>query len=150
MAARASAEWRGDLKGGSGEMTVGERGPTTPYTFKSRFEDGTEGSNPEQLIGAAEAACFSMQLAAALAEAGTPATSVRTEARVQLRNVDGTPAIDAIELRAVGEAPNVDAETFARLAEEAKDGCIVSRALGGVREITLEAELRSAGSSEPV
>jgi osmotically inducible protein OsmC len=144
MAARASAEWRGDLKGGSGEMTVGESGPTTPYTFKSRFEDGAEGSNPEQLIGAAEAACFSMQLAAALAEAGTPARSVRTEARVQLRNVEGTPAIDSIELRTVGEVPNIDVETFDRAAEAAKDGCIISRALGGVREITVQTELRSA------
>jgi osmotically inducible protein OsmC len=140
MAARASAEWRGDLKGGSGDLTVGEGAWTGPYTFRSRFEDG-EGTNPEELIGAAEAACFSMQLAANLAEAGTPATSVRTDARVQLRNVDGQPTIDSIALETVAEAPGVDEDAFVNAAEAAREGCIISRALGGVREITLEARL---------
>jgi osmotically inducible protein OsmC len=140
MAARASAEWRGDLKEGSGDLNVGQGTWSGPYTFRSRFEDG-EGTNPEELIGAAEAGCFSMQLAAMLAEAGTPAASVRTDARVQLRNVDGQPSIDSIELESVADAPGVDPETFAQLAEAAREGCIVSRALSGVREIRLEARL---------
>jgi osmotically inducible protein OsmC len=140
MAARASAEWRGDLKEGSGDLNVGEGTWSGPYTFRSRFEDG-EGTNPEELIGAAEAGCFSMQLAALLAEAGTPATSVRTDARVQLRNVDGQPAIDSIALESVAEAPGVDPDTFMRFAETAREACIISRALAGVREITLSARL---------
>ncbi|HEU4658844.1 MAG TPA: OsmC family peroxiredoxin [Capillimicrobium sp.] len=141
MAARAGAEWRGDLKGGSGDLIIGENEWSGPFTFESRFEDGGAGFNPEQLIGAALAGCFSMQVSNELAQAGTPVNSVRTDARVQLRNVDGKPTIASIALRTVGDVPGIDAETFRRYAEEAKTGCIVSRALAGVGEITLEAEL---------
>ena len=141
MAARGSAEWRGDLKSGSGDLTIGDGDWSGPFTFASRFEDGGSGFNPEQLIGAALAGCFSMQLSNQLAEAGTPVNAVKTDARVQIRNVDGQPTIASIELRAVGDVPGLDAETFRQRAEEAKTGCIVSRALAGVGEITLEAEL---------
>lgn len=141
MAARGGAEWRGDLKSGSGELTIGDGDWSGPFTFASRFEDGGAGFNPEQLIGAALAGCFSMQLSNQLAQAGTPVNSVKTDARVQIRNVDGQPTIAAIALRTVGDVPGLDAETFRQRAEEAKTGCIVSRALAGVEEITLEAQL---------
>lgn len=143
MAARGSAEWRGDLKGGDGDLTVGDGAWTGPFSFRSRFEDeaGAQAVNPEQLIGAALAGCFSMQLGNELAQAGTPVTSVKTEASVQIRNVDGQPAIASIALRTVGVVPGLDEAAFRAKAEEAKAGCIVSRALAGVGEITLEAEL---------
>jgi osmotically inducible protein OsmC len=139
MPAKATAEWKGDLPGGSGTFTAGDS-ISGGYTFKSRFEDGP-GSNPEQLIGAAHAACFSMALSSALANNGTPAESVRTEATVTLRRVDEKPTITKIELVTVGSVPGLDAAKFQELAEGAKAGCPVSRALAGVPEITLEATL---------
>ncbi len=110
------------------------------YTYKSRFEDGP-GSNPEQLIAAAHAACFSMALASILAQAGSPSDSIHTEASVTLRPVEGTPTITKIALVTVGRVPGVDEAKFAEYAETAKAGCPVSRALAGVPEITLEASL---------
>ncbi|HEY8582153.1 MAG TPA: OsmC family protein [Capillimicrobium sp.] len=141
MAARGSAQWRGDLKSGDGDLTVGDGVWSGPYSFKSRFEDGS-GTNPEQLLAASHAACFSMALSAQLTEAGTPPTSISTDARVQLRNVDGLPTITAIALKTVGEVPGLDAAGFAEQAQKAKAGCVISRAVTGVGEITLEAELR--------
>jgi osmotically inducible protein OsmC len=139
MPAKATAEWKGDIPTGSGTFTAGDS-INGGYTFKSRFEDGP-GSNPEQLIGAAHAACFSMALSSALANNGTPAESVRTEATVTLRRVDEKPTITKIELVTVGTVPGLDAATFQELAEGAKAGCPVSRALAGVPEITLDATL---------
>ncbi len=139
MPARGTAEWKGDLPSGSGTFTAGDS-ITGGYTFKSRFEDGP-GSNPEQLIGAAHAACFSMSLANMLAQAGTPADSVRTEAVVTLRRVDDKPTITEIALITVGEVPGVDEATFVEKAEAAKAGCVISRALAGVAEITVKASL---------
>lgn len=139
MPAKGSAEWRGDLKAGGGTFTAGE-GISGEYSFKSRFEDGP-GANPEQLIAAAHAACFSMALSAGLAEAGTPVESVKTEATVTLRFVDGAPTITAIALRTVGSVPGIDEAAFQAAAQGAKAGCPVSRALAGVGEITLEASL---------
>jgi lipoyl-dependent peroxiredoxin len=139
MPARGSAEWKGDLKTGEGTFTAGD-GISGEYSYRSRFEDGP-GANPEQLIAAAHASCFSMALAAALGQAGTPAESVRTEATVTLRQVDGVPTITSIALSTVASVPDVDEETFRRTAEEAKQGCPVSRALAGVPEITLQATL---------
>lgn len=139
MPAKGSAEWKGELKTGSGTFTAGES-LSGDYSFKSRFEDGP-GANPEQLIAAAHAACFSMALSAALAGAGTPVESVRTDATVTLRQVDGTPTITAIALRTVGKVPGIDEDAFRKAADEAKAGCPVSRALAGVPEITLEASL---------
>ena len=89
MPAKGTAEWQGDLKGGTGTFTAGDS-ISGGYTFKSRFEDGP-GSNPEQLIAAAHAACFSMALSNILAEAGSAPESVQTEATVSLRNIDGKP-----------------------------------------------------------
>jgi osmotically inducible protein OsmC len=139
MAAKGSAEWKGDLRTGTGTFTAGDT-ISGGYTFKSRFEDGP-GSNPEQLIAAAHASCFSMALANALAEAGHPADSIHTDATVTLRLVDGAPTITKIELVTVGEVPGVDDAAFVSQAEAAKKGCPVSRALAGVPEITLTASL---------
>ncbi len=141
MASKGRAEWQGDLKGGKGTFTAGDT-LSGEYSFKSRFEDGP-GANPEQLIGAAHAACFSMALSAALAEAGTPVTSVKTEANVLLRMVDGAPTITKIELTTVGEVPGLDEAAFKEAAAGAKANCPVSKALAGVPEITLDASLAS-------
>lgn len=139
MPAKGSAEWQGELKSGSGTFTAGER-INGEYSFKSRFEDGP-GANPEQLIAAAHAACFSMALSAALGDAGTPAESVKTDATVTLRFLDGAPTITAIALSTVGNVPGIDDATFHEAARGAKEGCPVSRALAGVPEITLQASL---------
>ena len=141
MPAKGTAEWKGDLPTGSGTFTAGDT-ISGGFTFKSRFEDGP-GSNPEQLIAAAHASCFTMSLSNMLAQAGTPADSVQTEATVSLRQIDGKPTIASIALVTVGHVPGVDAATFAGHAEAAKAGCIVSLALAGVPEITLEASLAS-------
>jgi osmotically inducible protein OsmC len=142
MPAKGSAEWKGDLKGGAGTFTAGD-GISGDYSFRSRFEDGP-GANPEQLIAAAHASCFSMALSAALADAGTPVNSVQTDATVTLRFVDGAPTITAIALTTVGDVPGIEEAAFREAAEGAKAGCPVSRALAGVPEITLEASLQSA------
>jgi osmotically inducible protein OsmC len=139
MPAKGSAEWQGDLKSGSGTFTAGDS-INGDYSFKSRFEDGP-GANPEQLIAAAHAACFSMALSAGLADAGTPVESVKTNATVTLRFLDGAPTITAVALNTVGSVPGIDEATFQAAAQAAKDGCPVSRALAGVPEITLEASL---------
>lgn len=142
MARTASAEWRGDLKSGEGTMALGSGAWEGPYTFKSRFEEGA-GSNPEELIGAAEAGCFTMALSAALADAGHVPERVHTDARVTIRNLDGTPTITQIALTTRASVPGLDDETFQRTAEEMRKGCIISRALGAVDEITLDAALES-------
>jgi lipoyl-dependent peroxiredoxin len=141
MATRSgSAEWRGDLQGGSGNLTVGDGVFEGEYSFKSRFEEG-EGTNPEELIAAAHAACFAMALSNILASDGHTPDSVRANARVQLRNVDGAPTIAKIELAAEGSVPGLDEGEFKRYADEAKKDCPVSRALAGVPEIELDAKL---------
>jgi lipoyl-dependent peroxiredoxin len=140
MPAKGSAEWLGDLKEGSGTFTAGDGSINGECSAKSRFEDGP-GANPEQLIAAAHASCFSMALAGGLAGAGTPAESINTDATVTIRFVDGTPTITTIALRTVGVVPGIDEATFREAAEGAKKGCPVSRALAGVDEVTLEASL---------
>jgi lipoyl-dependent peroxiredoxin len=148
MAAKGTAEWKGDLPSGSGTFTAGDS-ISGGYTFKSRFEDGP-GSNPEQLIAAAHAACFSMALSNILASAGSPPESVQTEATVTLRFVDGAPTISKIALVTTGRVPGIDQATFTEHAQTAKAGCPVSRALAAVPEITLEATLLlSPGDAPP-
>ncbi len=139
MPAKGSAEWEGDVPTGSGRFTAGDT-ISGEYSFKSRFEDGP-GANPEQLIAAAHASCFSMALSNILAEAGTPPESVKTDATVTLRFVDGAPTITTINLVTVGHVPGIDEAAFQGHAAAAKAGCPVSRALAGVPEITLEATL---------
>ena len=141
MPARGNAEWKGDVPTGSGTFTAGDS-ISGGYTFKSRFEDGP-GSNPEQLIAAAHAACFSMALSNILAQAGNPADSVRTDAAVTLRLVDGAPTITKIALVTVGRVPGIDQAAFIEHARTAKAECPVSKALAGVPEITLDATLAS-------
>ena len=141
MAARTgSAEWRGDLQGGSGTLTVGDGVFEGDYSFASRFEEG-EGTNPEELIAAAHAACFSMALSGMLATDGHAPDSVRTTAKVQLRNVDGAPTLARIDLETQGAVPGIDEAAFQSYAEQAKAACPVSRALAGVPEIVLTATL---------
>jgi osmotically inducible protein OsmC len=141
MTARnGSAEWRGDLQRGSGTVTVGDGVFEGSYSFASRFEEG-EGTNPEQLIAAAHAACFTMALSNTLAADGHPPDSVRTTARVQLRNIDGAPTLARIDLDTEGRVPGVDEQEFHRYAEQAKADCPVSRALAGIPEIVLTARL---------
>jgi lipoyl-dependent peroxiredoxin len=142
MARTARAEWRGTLKEGDGTMALGSGAWEGPYTFKSRFEDGA-GSNPEELIGAAEAGCFTMQLAHDLSEAGHAPELVHTDARVSIRNVDGAPTIARIALTTRARVPGIDAETLQRTAEATREACIISRALGAVGEITVETTLES-------
>jgi osmotically inducible protein OsmC len=142
MARTATAEWRGNLQEGEGKLALGSGSFEGPYTYKSRFEEGA-GTNPEELVGAAEAGCFTMALALGLTENGTPAESLNTEAKVSLRNIDGVPTIDSIALTTRGRVEGVDDAKFKELAAQMREQCIVSRALGGVREITVDAALES-------
>lgn len=137
---KGSAEWKGDLKGGAGEVTVGDGVFQGQYSFASRFEEG-EGTNPEELIAAAHAGCYAMALSAGLSESGNPPDSIEAEAAVSLRIVDGAPTIAQIDLDVVGSVPGIDDDAFQAAAEEAKKGCPVSRALAGVPEINLSARL---------
>jgi osmotically inducible protein OsmC len=141
MTARnGSAVWRGDLESGSGTVTVGDGVFEGAYSFQSRFAEG-EGTNPEQLIAAAHAGCFTMALSSILSAAGHAPESVRTNARVQLRNVDGAPTLTRIDLDTEGHVAGVSQEQFQRYADEAKATCPVSRALAGIPEIVLTAKL---------
>ena len=141
MAARTgSAEWRGDLKGGAGTVKVGDGVFEGNYSFASRFEEG-DGTNPEELIAGAHAACYSMALSGMLATDGHVPESVTTTAKVHLRNIDGAPTIARIELETEGVVPGIDAAQFQSFAEQAKAGCPVSRALAGVPEIVVTARL---------
>ena len=144
MATRdGTAEWQGDLKDGSGRMSVASGlFSDGKYSFATRFED-EPGTNPEELIGAAHAGCFSMALSGVLAEAGHTGESVKTTARVHLRIVDGAPTIAKIDLVTEGHVPGIDQQQFADYAAEAKKNCPVSRALASVGEITLDAKLAS-------
>src|SRR6202140_1943844 len=137
MPAKGTAEWKGDLRSGSETFTAGDS-ISGGYTLKSRFEDGP-GSNPEQLIAAAHAACFSMALSNLLAEAGSPPDSVHTDATVTLRPVDGVPTITKIDLVTVGKVPGLEEAAFVESAKTAKAGCPVSRALAGGPEMRLVA-----------
>lgn len=136
---KAKASWNGDLKNGNGKMSFGSGAYEGAYTFKSRFEEGT-GTNPEELIGAAHAGCFSMALSGDVAEAGFSPESISTDANVSLEIVDGSPAITTIELNVKANIPGIDEDTFQEIAQGAKKNCPVSKALSGVN-IKLNAEL---------
>jgi osmotically inducible protein OsmC len=141
MPAKAHANWKGDIQTGGGDFVAGDS-IKGHVTFKSRFEDG-EGANPEQLIAAAHASCFSMALTGALGAAGTPSESIETDATVTIRMIDGAPTITSIALKTTGVVPGLDQEGFEKAAEGAKANCPVSKALASVPEITLEATLAS-------
>jgi osmotically inducible protein OsmC len=136
----SNATWNGDLKKGNGVMKVGKTGYEGPFTFASRFEEG-KGTNPEELIGAAHAGCYSMFLAALLSADGHVPNSVTTSAKVHIGTVDGAPTIHTIELFNETDVPGIDDATFLEYAESAKAGCPVSKALAAVQVITLEANL---------
>ena len=141
MAARkGSAQWNGDLKGGNGTVTVGDGVFTGNYSFASRFEDG-DGTNPEELLAAAHAGCYTMALSAALGAHEHAPESISTVASVTLRNIDGLPTISKIDIVTEGRVPGIDQDHFMAHAVEAKEGCVLSRALASVDEITIEATL---------
>jgi osmotically inducible protein OsmC len=135
----AEAEWQGALQDGKGTMRLGGGAFEGPYSWGSRFEDAP-GTNPEELIGAAHAGCFSMALSGVLGEAGHTPERISTSARVHLDKANGGFEIDKIELAVKGKVEGLSDEDFTRSAEEAKTNCPVSQALAGV-EITVEAEL---------
>jgi len=136
----AEGTWEGDLVKGKGTVKSESGVLNNPYSFRTRFEN-EKGTNPEELIAAAHAACFSMALSNILAKAGTPPESVHTDATVTLRLVDGSPTITKIDLVTVGRVPGIDEATFVEQANVAKAGCPVSRALAAVPELTLQASL---------
>ena len=135
---KASAVWNGGLRGGTGSFK-GSTGLAGVYSFSSRFENGA-GSNPEELLAAAEAACFSMALAGALEKNGTPPTKVETNAECTVEKVGDGFTVTSIALTTKAAVPKIDKQTFDRIAEETKVGCPVSRALKAVN-ITLQARL---------
>jgi osmotically inducible protein OsmC len=135
----ASAKWEGGLKGGKGSFK-GATGLGGQYSFSSRFEEGT-GSNPEELLAAAEASCFTMALSANLEKNGTAPTSVETTARCTIEKVNDANTITRIELEVRAVVPNLDQETLQRLANTTADTCPVSRALRGNVQITANARL---------
>jgi osmotically inducible protein OsmC len=138
---QATARWEGSLKEGTGSMAFGSGAFEGAYSFQSRFEEGT-GTNPEELIGAAHAGCFSMALSGELGRAGHEPESIETEASVHLTPADGGGfEISRIDLRTRGRVPGIDAEEFRRHAETAKQNCPVSQALASVPEITVDASL---------
>ena len=140
MAVRtADAVWEGELQGGKGRMKVGSGAFEVPYSFTTRFAE-EPGTNPEELIGAAHAGCFSMALSGALTRAGTPPTKIETTARVHLEKVDEKMTITRIELQTTGQVPGIDQAAFERAAQDTKVGCPVSRLLTGA-EISVEAKL---------
>jgi lipoyl-dependent peroxiredoxin len=130
----ADATWTGDLKEGDGRMALGNGAFEGAFSYHSRFEDGS-GTNPEELIGAALAGCFSMQLSAFLHNSGVDSQSVSTHAEVELRPVDGTPTITRITLETIVAAPGGDEAVIREQAEAAKEKCPVSRALGPVEKV---------------
>ena len=133
MAVRtAKARWEGDLTSGKGTMALGSGAFEGPYSFASRFEGGT-GTNPEELIGAAHAGCFSMALAAQLAGAGLKPERIRTHADVSFTKAASGWTIDRIDLATEASVPGISAADFQAKAEEAKKNCPVSRALTGVQ-----------------
>jgi osmotically inducible protein OsmC len=137
---KASARWQGTLTEGSGTIRTGKGGYEGNYSFKSRFEEG-EGTNPEELIGAAHAGCFSMAFSKALSDAGFPPASVETTAAVHLDKTDAGFTVTRIDLSTVGDVPGIDEAEFAKLAEGAKANCPISRLLSPGAEITLSASL---------
>ena len=144
MAARtANAVWEGSIQDGRGQMSLGSGAFEGAYSFKSRFEEGDNGTNPEELIAAAHAGCFSMALSLALGEGGNEPESIQTQAKVTLRNIEGAPTITKVALTTRVRVPGLDDEAFQKAANAAKEGCVVSRALGAVEEITLDAALES-------
>ena len=136
----AQANWSGDLKRGSGSMRTGSGQFQASFSHSSRFEHGP-GTNPEEMIAAAHAGCFSMALSAALSKAGFEPERINTAARAHLDQSNGGFAITRIELRTDAKVHGIDKEKFQEIAEQAKNNCPVSKALAGSVQIDMQAEL---------
>jgi len=134
----AKAEWHGSLKEGKGDMHLARGSYTGEFTFASRFETG-KGTNPEELLAAAHAGCFSMQLSGVLSSDGHPPTVIRTQAHVTI--VPGGVGINKIEIETEGVVPGIDDKTFQAAAAKAKEICPISKAVAAVKNITLSAKL---------
>jgi osmotically inducible protein OsmC len=143
MQRKAQARWQGTTQEGSGTLSA-QSGTLrdTPYSFKARFGDG-KGTNPEELIAAAHAGCFTMALSFVLNNAGFTAEAIDTEAALTMNDVDGKPTITAVHLTTRARVPKIDAARFSQIASEAKSGCVVSRALSPTITVTLDAALAS-------
>jgi lipoyl-dependent peroxiredoxin len=137
---KAQARWEGSLQDGNGTMRMATGAYEGPYSFQSRFEEG-DGTNPEELIAAAHAGCFSMALSGELGRAGHSAESVETTATVHLDKLDDGFGITRIELDTQARVPGVSDDEFQQLADAAKKGCPVSQALAAVESIELRASL---------
>lgn len=146
MKRHASAEWKKGLKDGKGTIST-ESGvlQNTQYSFSTRFEDG-KGTNPEELIAAAHAGCFSMALSAQLGNAGLTPDSVRTTATVKLEKLDSGFAVTQVHLEVVADVPNATQEQFRTAAEAAKTGCPISKLFN--TDITMNAQLQTASSAK--
>ena len=139
-ARKADAQWEGSLQEGKGTMRLGGGAYEGPYSFKSRFEDGN-GTNPEELIAAAHAGCYSMALSGALGRAGHEPTSVHTTASVHLNKTDAGFRVQKIDLVTEAVVPGLDDAGFQEIANTAKETCPISVLLSGSAEITLDAKL---------
>ena len=139
---KASAQWDGTLKGGKGTMKPAHGGEI-PFSFVTRFE-GQPGANPEELVGAALAGCFSMAFSSNLEKAGATPKTIRTTANVKLEKTEQGFTITAIELVTEADVSGIDAAKFKTVADDTKKGCPVSRALGAVSSITVNATLTSS------
>jgi lipoyl-dependent peroxiredoxin len=139
----SEASWQGTVPEGGGRIALGSGAFEGPFTLRARVEDVERATNPEELLGAAEAGCYTMSLANLLSEAGHPPDDLRTTARVRLEQLDSGFAITRIDLQTTGVVRGVDEAAFKELAEQAKATCPVSRALAGT-EITLEARLEGS------
>jgi lipoyl-dependent peroxiredoxin len=138
---KANAEWKGTLPEGNGTVSLGSGAFEGAYSFSSRFEEGV-GTNPEELIGAAHAGCFSMALSGALGKSGFKPQSVKTEAVVHLKKDDSGFTITEIDLDCDAHVPGIDEDEFGKIAEQAKKNCPVSRLLTGAK-INLTARLKN-------
>lgn len=139
----ARASWQGTVSDGGGRIGLGSGAFEGPFTLRARVEEVERATNPEELIGAAEAGCFTMSLANALSEAGHPPADLRTTASVRLEQQESGFAITRVELRTVGIVPGIDEAKFVETAEQAKATCPVSRALAGTT-VVLEARLEKS------
>lgn len=137
---KAEAEWKGNLAEGAGELKLGSGAFAGPYSFKSRFEEGQSATNPEELLGAAHAGCFTMALTAQLSRAQTPPTRIHTTATVKLEKIGEAFSITSINLETEAEVPGIDDAAFQKYAQDAKQNCPLSKALAAT-EIHLTAKL---------
>jgi osmotically inducible protein OsmC len=138
----ASAEWKGDLKGGKGTVSLDSGAlKGAAYSFTTRFEEGVTGTNPEELIAGAHAACFSMAFSVQLANAGHPPASLRTKSTVTMEKLEPGWTITAVHLDCVAKVPGVSQAQFDELGEKAKAGCPISRVLNA--KITLDKKLEA-------